>query len=94
MAAPAAATPIAMDGDHLKILMEGLASTAITTMLQQQQQGMQGGGHGGHGGRDAGKPRLSASGWENLETYSGGEEKWMAWAWNAKVATGGNGWCY
>ena len=91
MSAPTVATPIIMDGDQLRVLMEGLTSTVVATMMQQQQQQQQHqgppGGNGG-GGRDGGKPRLNARGWENLDTFGGGEEKWMAWSWKAKVATG------
>ena len=31
---------------------------------------------------------MNSKGWDNLETFGGGEERWTTWSWKVKVATG------
>ena len=77
---------LAMNGEQMRNLMQMMSDTVAATLQQQQQHQARGGGDG-RGGERRGQTRMSGKGWGNLEVFGGGEDKWSAWAWKAKVAT-------
>ncbi len=79
-----------MDGDQLQALINMISNTVADNL--RHQMGARGGGSDGHGGGGeggrGGKIRLNSKGWDNLESFGGGEERWTTWSWKVKVATG------
>ena len=54
--------------------------TMITEIVQAlNQQHRDGGGNGSH------RNILNIKGWDNLEVFRGGEEKWQLWSWRVKL---------
>jgi len=78
----------AISHEQMQQLLTGLGQMIVQALQAQQQQaagGRESAGDGG--GKTQGKRELDGKGYDNIETFAGGEEAWSSWSWTMKVAT-------